>query len=87
MVLYMDLGETSSERKRKVWQLVREGEITLGGNKKLKIYGTLNCASGQRMNLENRVLFSSEKEAIQKGYRPCGNCMKQPYQHWKDGSI
>lgn len=77
----------SSERKRNVKQLVKRGEIVLGGNKKLKIYGTLSCASGKRMKTENRVFFSSEKEAIQCGYRPCGNCLSLKYQNWKNGFI
>lgn len=64
-------------------------EITLAGNRQLKIYGTLQCRSGKRMKIENRVFFVSEKEAITHGYRPCGHCMKGKYQKWKDrtGSI
>lgn len=53
-----------------------------GGNIKLKIYGTLNCKSGRRMNLENRVFFESENEAVKNGYRPCGHCMKEAYTEW-----
>jgi len=62
-------------------------EIFLGGNRKLKIYGRLNCASGKRMKRENRVFFTSEKEAVQNGFRPCGHCMKEEYKKWKDGFI
>jgi methylphosphotriester-DNA--protein-cysteine methyltransferase len=87
MIYHIDLGETISERKRKVHKLVKQGVISFGGNKKLKIYGTLTCASGKRMKTENRVFFSSEKEAIQNGYRPCGNCLSLKYQNWKDGFI
>jgi methylphosphotriester-DNA--protein-cysteine methyltransferase len=87
MQRHIDLGKNISERKRNVIQLVKQGKIVLGGNKKLKIYGTLTCASGKRMKTENRVFFSSEKEAILNGYRPCGNCLKQKYQDWKNGSI
>jgi methylphosphotriester-DNA--protein-cysteine methyltransferase len=87
MLHHIDLGKTISERKRNMKQLVKQGEIAWGGNKKLKIYGTLNCNSGKRMKIENRVFFSSETEAIENGFRPCGNCMKQKYQHGKDGFI
>ncbi len=87
MQRHIDLGQNISARKRNVRQLVKQSKIVLGGNKKLKIYGTLNCPSGKRMKTENRVFFSSEKEAIMNGYRPCGNCLKQKYQDWKNESI
>jgi len=64
-------------------QLVKTGTITLGGNKVLKIYGTLHCSSGKRMKQQNRVFFSSEEEAIAAGYRPCGHCMREKYKAWK----
>ena len=66
---------------------IRKNEICFGGNEKLKIYGTLSCKSGKRMKKENRVFFISEKEALDKGYRPCGHCMKSEYQKWKDGAV
>ena len=66
---------------------IKNAEICFGGNQKLKIYGTLKCKSGKRMKRENRVFFSSEEEAKQNGFRPCGHCMKTDYQHWKDGLI
>jgi len=66
---------------------LKQQEIRFGGNRKLKIYGTLSCASGKKMKRENRVFFSSEKEAIGNGFRPCGHCMKEKYQKWKNGFI
>ena len=45
---------------RKLKALIDEREIVLGGNKQLKIYGTLSCKSGKRMKKENRVFFRSE---------------------------
>ena len=68
--------------KQKLKSLIKNGKIVLGGNKRLKIYGTLSCNSGKRMKKENRVFFSSEKEAINEGYRPCGHCMKTKYLKW-----
>lgn len=62
-------------------------EISFGGNSKLEIYGTLQCRSGKRMKKDNRVFFSSEREAIEKGYRPCGHCMKNEYKIWKNESV
>jgi methylphosphotriester-DNA--protein-cysteine methyltransferase len=80
MFHHEDLG------KQKLKSLIRKGEIVFGGNKQLKIYGMLSCKSGKRMKLENRIFFSSEKEAIKEGFRPCGHCMKREYQKWKDGN-
>jgi methylphosphotriester-DNA--protein-cysteine methyltransferase len=67
---------------------IREAKVKLGGNKKLKIYGSLHCISGKRMKKENRVFFTNEHQAIQLGYRPCAKCMAQKYIKWKsDGAI
>ncbi|WP_130736673.1 Ada metal-binding domain-containing protein [Flavobacterium sp. J27] len=67
-----------------LYRKIKQREINFGGNKKLKIYGFLNCKSGKRMNRENRVFFSSIKEAIENGFRPCGHCMKSDYNIWKN---
>jgi len=66
---------------------IKQQKIRFGGNRKLKIYGTLSCSSGKRMKRENRVFFSSEQEAQNNNYRPCGHCMKTAYKKWKDGLI
>jgi methylphosphotriester-DNA--protein-cysteine methyltransferase len=63
---------------------IRQQQIVLGGNIKLKIYGTLSCKSGKQMKKQNRVFFVSEEEALSDGYRPCGHCMKTNYKKWKD---
>ena len=68
---------------RMLFRKLKNKEIALAGNKKLKIYGTLNCTSGKRMKKENRVFFASEKEATESDYRPCGNCLKIKYNHCK----
>ena len=67
--------------------MIRKGEIVLGGNKRLKIYGTLGCASGKRMKRENRVFFKSDTEARKMGFRPCGHCMKEAYKQCNDGFV
>ena len=66
---------------------IRSEEILFGGNKKLKIYGTLRCSSGKRMKKENRIFFSSESEAIENGFRLCGHCMKDNYKKWKNETV
>lgn len=58
-------------------KLIRQGKICLGGNKKLRIYGRLNCKSGKRMKKENRIFFTSEEEAVNNGYRSCRHCMRE----------
>lgn len=63
----------------KIRNLIVAGEITLAGNKALRIYGQLTCYSGKRMKVQNRVFFKSESEAIQSGYRPCAHCMKEAH--------
>lgn len=81
MVIHSEISD--SELFKKIFRK----EIYFGGNRNLKIYGTLNCASGKRMKRENRVFFVSEKEALQNGFRPCGHCMKREHKKWKDGFI
>ena len=62
---------------------------TLGGNKRLKIYGKLDCPSALRhiedgKYVKHRVFFADEETAIKAGYRPCGVCMKKEYEEWKE---
>jgi methylphosphotriester-DNA--protein-cysteine methyltransferase len=62
---------------------IKAGQVKLGGNIRLGIYGRLGCRSGKRMKRENRVFFESGNEAVQLGYRPCGHCMREEYLEWK----
>jgi hypothetical protein len=59
----------------------------LGGNRKLKIYGRLDCPSAIRAlprgYAKRRVFFADEAAAIAAGYRPCGTCMRDAYKQWK----
>jgi methylphosphotriester-DNA--protein-cysteine methyltransferase len=77
MIHHADLGDTVFERSRKLLTLIHSGAVRFGGNKKLKIYGRLDCRSGKRMKVSNRIFFQSEQQALDAGYRPCGNCMKR----------
>lgn len=67
---------------QKLRLLIDSKYIQLGGSKKLKIYGRLDCKSGKRMKQENRVFFANEAEAIEYGFRPCGHCMNVEYKKW-----
>lgn len=62
---------------------------TLGGHRKLKIYGRLDCPSALRyiargQYVAHRVFFADEETAIAAGYRPCGKCMPEAYRRWKE---
>lgn len=70
-----------------LWSLLRQGHIACGGNRQLKIYGTLTCGAGKRMKRSNRVFFQDESEALALGYRPCGHCMREKYRVWKNGLV
>ena len=61
----------------------------LGGHKKLKIYGRLDCPSALRyiakgQYVKNRVFFKDEETAIAAGFRPCAKCMPKEYKLWKE---
>ncbi len=61
---------------------------SLGGHKKLKIYGRLDCPSALRyiakgQYVKHRVFFADEENAIAAGYRPCAVCMPEAYEVWK----
>lgn len=62
----------------------------LGGYKAKRIYGRLDCKSAIS-HLPNyakgRVFFADESAAITAGYRPCGKCMKERYEVWKQGGV
>ena len=61
---------------------------TLGGHRRLKIYGRLDCPSALRHiaageYVKYRVFFADEAVAVAAGYRPCGICMRKKYARWK----
>ena len=60
---------------------------TLGGNRKYKIYGRLDCPSALSAIRrfpgsyeKSRVFFADEKTALAAGFRPCGRCLRTQYQ-------
>ena len=61
---------------------------TIGGHRKLKIYGRLDCPSALRFiakgqYVKHRVFFADEDTAISAGFRPCAKCMPEEYARWK----
>ncbi len=69
--------------RAQLYTRLRAGQIRFAGNSRLRIYGRLDCASGRRMRVENRVFFASEAEARARGYRPCGHCLRAEYRLWR----
>jgi len=73
-------------KDKKPYQSATKG--TLGGHKKDKIYGTLDCAGAARWiakgyYVKQRVFFADEQTAIAAGFRPCANCLPERYKEWK----
>ena len=63
---------------------------TLGGHRRNKVYGRLDCAGALRWiakgkYVRHRVFFADEATAIAAGYRPCARCMPDRYRTWKEG--
>ena len=65
-------------------RLMLGGHIRFGGNRRLRIYGHLDCSSGKRMKRDNRVFFGDAAAARAAGFRPCGQCLRDDYARWKD---
>jgi hypothetical protein len=60
----------------------------LGGHRKARIYGRLDCPSARRAiaaggYVSQRVFFADQQAAVAAGYRPCAVCLPGPYADWK----
>ena len=60
----------------------------LGGHRKTKIYGRLDCRAALRAiarggYVAQRVFFAGESDAVAAGYRPCAVCLPEKYAAWK----
>jgi methylphosphotriester-DNA--protein-cysteine methyltransferase len=61
---------------------------TLGGHRRTRIYGRLDCPGAQRAiarggYVANRVFFADEATAVAAGFRPCAVCLPVAYARWK----
>lgn len=84
---------TSSIKKYKLIgrdgrQYESDAKGTLGGHRKHRIYGRLDCPKAliyvaKGTYGKNRVFFADEPTAIAAGYRPCHDCMPRQYAAWK----
>jgi methylphosphotriester-DNA--protein-cysteine methyltransferase len=63
----------------------------LGGHRRSKIYGRLDCPDALRAlkrgntYQNSRVFFADEAAAIAAGYRPCAVCLRDDYKKWREG--
>ena len=64
-------------------RMIRDGHVCFAGNRRLKIFGRLDCPAGRRMARDTRVFFASRSEAEALGYRPCARCLATAYDVWK----
>jgi hypothetical protein len=61
---------------------------TLGGHRRSRIYGRLDCPAALRAiarggYLERRIFFLTEDHARAAGYRPCAVCLPGAYADWR----
>jgi len=61
---------------------------TLGGHRRTRIYGRLDCPSALRAiarggYVAHRVFFADAATAVRAGYRPCAVCRPDDYRTWK----
>ena len=61
---------------------------TLGGHRRQRIYGRLDCPSALRAiasggYVTHQVFFADEATAVATGYRPCARCLPQRYARWR----
>jgi metal binding Ada-like protein len=64
----------------------------LGGNRRGRLYGRLDCPSALRALARggyrpDRVFFADEPTAVAAGYRPCAVCLPAGYVAWKLASM
>jgi hypothetical protein len=63
----------------------------LGGNRRLRIYGRLDCSSANRALAKGykaiRVFFADEATAKACGFRPCGTCLPVAYRSWRAANV
>jgi methylphosphotriester-DNA--protein-cysteine methyltransferase len=60
----------------------------LGGHRRNRIYGRLDCPSARRAlakggYVKQRVFFRDVETAVRAGYRPCAVCLAEDYLAWR----
>jgi hypothetical protein len=69
-------------------EVLSESPGTLGGHRRNRIYGRLDCPGALRWiarghYVRHRVFFADEETAVAAGYRPCAQCLPDRYAAWK----
>jgi len=69
-----------------------EAPGTLGGHRRNKVYGRLDCVGAARWiakghYVKHRVFFADEGAAIAAGYRPWPRCLPGGYRALKAGDL
>lgn len=70
-------------------EYLSENPGTLGGHRRSRIYGRLDCPAALRAIARggpyptHRVFFASADDAISAGFRPCARCLPDPYATWR----
>lgn len=69
-------------------EVVSDRPGTLGGHRRSRIYGRLDCPDALRWiakghYVQHRVFFADEETAAAAGYRPCARCLPEAYRAWK----
>ena len=88
----------STTADRSSWRLIGADGLpyrsdhpgTLGGHRRSRIYGRLDCSAALRALARggyrrSRVFFADEHAAQTAGYRPCAVCLPEQYAQWKAG--
>ena len=60
---------------------------TVGGHRRTRIYGRLDCPTARRAlarggYVTQRVFFLDAEVAVAAGYRPCAACLPEHYRAW-----
>ncbi len=53
---------------------VQSTSVSYIGNCNSKVFHSVSCSSVKDMIEANKVSFKSRKDAVQKGFKPCGRC-------------
>jgi hypothetical protein len=73
-------------------QYSSEAPGTLGGHRKNRIYGRLDCSGAaywiaKGHYVKQRVFFADEAAAVAAGYRPCARCLPAAYADWRQAQV
>jgi hypothetical protein len=74
-------------------QVLSDTPGTLGGNRRSRLYGRLDCPSALGVlarggpYASGRVFFADEASAVAAGFRPCAVCMRAAYRSWREKEL